>query len=90
MDNLLPVPGFTLLKSEFRDALTFYFSHNIKGGPPSKCPCRSRFDFRHAPNYKREGSVIMRSNYVADFEAVLLKKICNGVELEPTTTASYK
>ena len=32
---------------------------------------------------KREGFVIMRHNDIRDFEANLLKKVCNDVEIEP-------
>ena len=82
--NAIPLAeyGFDLSKDEFRDALALRFNHEIKG-LPSKCPCGQRFDITHIMNCKRECFVIMRHNDIRDFEANLLKKICNGVEIEP-------
>ena len=34
-------------------------------------------------NCKRGGFVIMRQNVIRDFEANLLRKVCNDVEIEP-------
>ena len=82
--NAIPLAehGFNLSKGEFRDALALRFNHNIKG-LPSKCPCGQRFDVTHAMNCKRGGFVVMRHNNIRDFEANLLKKVCNDVEIEP-------
>ena len=79
---LLAEHGFNLSKGEFRDALALHFNHDIKG-LPSKCPCDQRFDVTHAMNCKRGGFVIMRHNDIRDFEANLLKRVCNDVEIEP-------
>ena len=82
--NAIPLAehGFNLSKGEFRDALALRFNHDIKG-LPSKCPCGQRFDITHAMNCKLGGFVIMRHNGIRDFEANLLKKVCNDVEIEP-------
>lgn len=82
--NAIPLAehGFNLSKGEFRDALALRFNHDIKG-LPSKCPCGQRFDVTHAMNCKRGGFVIMRHNDIRDFEANLLKRVCNDVEIEP-------
>ena len=74
--------GFTLNKSEFRDALALRYNLPIKD-LPSKCPCGDNFNLNHALNCKRGGFVIMRHNNIRDFEANLLSKVCNDVETEP-------
>ena len=82
--NAIPLEehGFNLSKGEFRDALALRFNHDIKG-LPSKCPCGQKFDVTYAMNCKRGGFVIMRHNDIRDFEANLLKRVCNDVEIEP-------
>ena len=82
--NAIPLAehGYSLSKGEFRDALALRFNHDIKG-LSSKCPCGQRFDVTHTMNCKRGGFVIMRHNDIRDFEANLLKKVCNDVEIEP-------
>ena len=82
--NAIPLAehGFNLSKGEFRDALALRFNHDIKG-IPSKCLCGQWFDVTHAMNCKRGGFVIMRHNDIRDFEANLLKRVCNDVEIEP-------
>ena len=74
--------GFTLNKSEFRDALAIRYDRPIKN-LPSKCPCGQAFTITHAMNCKKGGFVTMRHNDIRDFEANLLSKICNDVEIEP-------
>ena len=61
-------------------------NHDIKG-LPSICPCGQRVDITHAMNCKCGDFVIMRHNDIRDFEAKLLKKVCNDVEppLQPLT-----
>ena len=82
--SVLPLEehGFSLNKREFRDALSLRFNLTIKG-IPSQCPCGQKFNITHAMNCKRGGFVIMRHNNIRDFEANLLSKICNDVEIEP-------
>ena len=74
--------GFTLTKSEFRDALALRYAKDIRG-LPSKCPCGQTFNINHAMNCKRGGFVTMRHNNIRDFEANLLRKVCVDVETEP-------
>ena len=74
--------GFTLNKWEFRDAISLRYN-KPKPDLPANCPCGQRFDITHALNCKRGGFVIMRHNNVLDFEANLLRKVCNDVEVEP-------
>ena len=89
--SVLPLEehGFSLNKREFRDALSLCFNLPIKG-IPSQCPCGQKFDITHAMNCKRGGLVIMIHNNICDFEANLLSKVCNDVEIEsqlqPITT----
>ena len=45
--------------------------------------CGQKYDLNHALNCKRGGMVIMRHNNIRDFEANLLKQVCNDVETEP-------
>ena len=80
--NAIPLAehGFSLSKGEFRDVLALRFNHGIKG-LPSKCPCGQRF-VTHAKNCKR-GGFVMRHNDIRHFEANLLKRVCNDVEIEP-------
>ena len=82
--SVLPLEehGFSLNKREFRDALSLRFNLPIKR-IPSQFPCGQKFDITHAMNCKRGGFVIMRHNNIRDFEANLLSKICNDVEIEP-------
>ena len=82
--SVLPLAdqGFSLSKGEFRDAIALRYGENIPD-LPSKCPCGEVFNINHALNCKRGGFVIMRHNDVRDFEANLLRDICNDVETEP-------
>ena len=52
-------------------------------GLPSKCPCGRSFNMTHALNYNTGGFITIRHNKVRDFEAQLLTKICNDVDIEP-------
>ena len=74
--------SFTLNKGEFRDALAIRYNKPLSD-LPSHCPCGDQYDLNHALNCKRGGFVIMRHDNVRDFEANLLRKICNDVETEP-------
>ena len=74
--------GFTLNKSEFRDAIAIRYGTPLSD-LPSVCPCGGRYDLDHALNCKRGGFVIMRHNNVRDFVANLLSQVCVDVEKEP-------
>ena len=74
--------GLILNKGEFRDALNLKYNRPIKG-LPTKCPCGQNFNVTHAMNCKKGGFVIIRHNELRDFEANLLNKVCNDVEIEP-------
>ena len=50
---------------------------------PSQSPLGQNFDVTHAMNCKRGGFIIMRRTNVRDFEANLLKRTMNDVEVEP-------
>ena len=82
--TILPLKeqGFNLTKDEFRDVLALRYNRKIKN-LPSKCACGQAFDTNHAMNCKKGGFVTIRHNNVKDFEANLLKTVCNDVEIEP-------
>lgn len=83
--SVLPIKdqGFNLTKQEFHDALALRYNTRIKN-LPSKCPCGAPFDSNHAMTCKKGGFITIRHNNIRDFEANLLKKVCNDVEIEPT------
>ena len=74
--------GFTLNKGEFRDAISLRYDKTLRG-LPSKCSCGQVYNVTHVLNCKKGGFVIIRHNNVRDFEANLLRKVCNDVETEP-------
>ena len=82
--SVLPLQDydFTLNKGEFRDAINLRYAKPLRG-LPSKCPCGQKYDVTHALNCKKGGFVTQRHNAVRDYEADLLKKIVNDVEVEP-------
>ena len=82
--SVLPLSdeGFTLNKREFRDAIALRYNKRMIDLPP-RCPCGEAYDINHALNCKRGGFVIMRHNNIRDFDANLLRKVCNDVEVEP-------
>ena len=82
--SVLPLAeyGFTLNKSEFRDAIALRYGKEPKG-LPSVCPCGQKFDVTHALNCKKGGFVTIRHNNIRDYEASLLSKIVADVETEP-------
>ena len=82
--TMLPLKeqGFNLTKDEFRDVLALRYNRKIKN-LPSKCACGQAFDTNHAMNCKKGGFVAIRQKNVRDFEANLLKTVCNDVEIEP-------
>ena len=74
--------GLILNKGEFRDSLNLKYNRPIKG-LPTKCPCGQNFIVTHAMYCKKGGFVIIRHNELRNFEANLLNKVCNDVEIEP-------
>ena len=82
--SVLPLEDqvFTLTKSEFRDALCIRYNKLLRG-LPSNCTCGHKYDMNHALNCKRGGFVILRHNKIGDFEANLLQRLYNDVEIEP-------
>ena len=73
---------FTLNKGEFRDAINLRYAKTLRG-LPSKCPCGQKYDVTHALNCKKGGFVTQRHDQLRNYEAELLKKVVNDVELEP-------
>ena len=59
-------------------------------GLPAMCPCGQKYNVTHALNYKKGGFAIMRHSILRDFEADMLSKIVNDVEikqeLQPVTS----
>ena len=82
--NVLPLKdhGFVLRKDEFRDALALRYNQKISN-LPSKCACGALFEVTHAMNCKKGGFVSIRHDTIRNFEANLIKKVCNDVEIEP-------
>ena len=82
--SVLPLKqqGFNLTKQEFQDALALRYNAPIKS-LPIKCTCGKEFDANHAMTCKKGGFITIRHNNIRNFEANLLKKVCNDVEIEP-------
>ena len=64
------------------DALAIRYNNRIKG-LPSNCPCGQVFNLTNVLNCKKGGFVIIRDNEIRNFNADLLKKVCNDVQVEP-------
>lgn len=74
--------GFNLNKSEFQDALNLRYDKPLKH-LPSNCACGQKFTITHAMNCHRGGFINARHDNIRNFEAQLLKQVCNDVEIEP-------
>ena len=74
--------GFDLNKSEFQDAVNLRYNKTLKN-LPAKCPCGAVYDITHAMNCHRGGFINARHDKVRNFEANLLKQVCNDVQIEP-------
>ena len=74
--------GFNMNKGEFQDALNLRYEKPLKN-LPTKCSCDSPFNVTHAMNCHRGGFINQRHDTIRDYEASLLKKVCNDVQVEP-------
>ena len=74
--------GFSLNKSEFRDALSLRYGGPLKG-LTAICPFFQKYNVTHAFNCKKSGFMTMCHNNLMDFEADMLSKIVNDVDTEP-------
>ncbi len=74
--------GFNLNKGEFQDALCIRYAKPLNNLPDT-CPCGSRFSTTHALNCHKGGFVNARHDNIRNYEAQLLSKVCNDVEIEP-------
>merc|ERR1712062_884816 len=74
--------GYTLNKQEFRDAICLRYGWRIPN-TPSFCSCKLKNTHDHTLNCKLGGYVNMRHNNIRDFEATLLKEVCQDVKIEP-------
>ena len=75
--------GFNLNKSEFQDAVNLRYNKTLKN-LPAKCACGATYDITHAMNCHRGGFINARHDNVRNFEANLLKQVCNDVQIEPS------
>ena len=80
----LPIPqyGIDMNKGEFNDALCLRYNKPLKN-LPTVCPCGKKFNTTHALNCHLGGFVNARHDNIRDFEAQLLKTVCNDVQIEP-------
>ena len=74
--------GFNLNKAEFQDALNLRYDRHLKN-IPTKCGCGKAFTVTHAMNCKKGGFISARHDSIRNFEARLLKQVCNDVQVEP-------
>ena len=74
--------GFNLNKGEFQDALHLRYDKPLKN-LPSTCACGKAFTITHAMNCHRGGFINARHDSIKNFEAKLLKQVCNDVQVEP-------
>jgi len=82
--TVLPIRdmNFDLNKSEFPDAVKLRCDWEVSDMPPV-CVCGYHFNVDHAMICKRGGFVIQCHNKLRDFEAEMLRMVCNGVGIEP-------
>ena len=75
--------GFSLHKGGFRDALSLRYGWqppNI----PSNCECGTSFSVEHYLSCPLGCCTIIRYNKVKDIFGEWMRKVCNGVEIEPS------
>ena len=73
--------GYNLSRGEFQDALALQYNTALKN-LPTQCPCGKTFSTTHTLNCTKGGFVNARHDMLRDFEAQLLKSVCNDVETE--------
>ena len=73
---------FDLNRGEFQDALNLRYNKPLRN-LPTKCPCNQPYTITHAMNCHRGGFINNRHDNIRDYEASLLKKVCNDVQVEP-------
>ena len=85
--------GFNLNRGEFQDALAMRYNKPLKN-IPANCPCGKKFSTTHALSCTNGGFIHARHDNVRDFEAQLLKIVCNDVEtetmLQPVTNRNFE
>ena len=81
---MLPIEteGFSLTKSNFRDALCLRYGLT-PDHMPVKCACSKDFNVEHALSCSKGGFPIVRHNEIRDLFANVLSQVCHDVALEP-------
>ena len=74
--------GFTLTKSEFRDAVCLRFNW-LPVRLPSLCACGQQFTVSHSLSCPTGGFPSIRHNKVRDLTARLLRRVAHQVAVEP-------
>ena len=74
--------GFSLTKSEFKDALSLRYGW-LPERLPSKCVCSETFTIEHALSCPRGAFPTIRHNEIRDLTGLLLTEVCHDVKLEP-------
>ena len=81
--NVPPIQehGFSLHKSDFRDALALRYGWTPLD-LPSHCSCGKNFTVDHALSCAKGGFPTLRHNELRDLTAILLTEICSNVTVE--------
>ena len=74
--------GFSLTKSEFRDAISLRYGW-MPERMPSTCVCSESFTIDHALSCPRGALPTIRHNEIRDLTGTLLTEVCPDVSLEP-------
>ena len=80
--RLMKLHGFTLTKSELRDAVHLRYDW-LPGKLPSSCTCGHQLTVCHALSCHLGGFPSIRHNEVRDLTAHLLKQVAHQVAVEP-------
>ena len=82
--TMLPIEteGFSLTKSNFRDALCLRYGLT-PDHMPVKCACSKDFNVEQALSCSKGGFPIVRHNEIRDLFANVLSQVCHDVALEP-------
>ena len=78
--------GFTLHKSDFRDALCLRYGW-LPTNLPSKCACGASFSVEYALCCSMGGFPTIRHNEIRDFTANAMSEACHDVCIEPPLQA---